>query len=124
VKLWEKRATLSNEQHLKNLLYKMANDLLVSHWRHNKVIDEYQTSVKLKLELNSPDKQVQFNELKEQYERVLSQLPEKQRVVFMMNRIDGLTYREIAERLSLSAKAVEKRMSAAIREIKKQIKYP
>jgi RNA polymerase sigma-70 factor (ECF subfamily) len=40
-----------------------------------------------------------------------------------MNRIDGLTYSEIADNLSLSVKAIEKRMKNALDELKKQIDY-
>jgi len=36
-------------------------------------------------------------------------------VVFLLNRIDGLTYEEIADRLDLSVKAIEKRMSEALK---------
>jgi len=36
-----------------------------------------------------------------------------------MNRIEKLTYREIAERLELSVKAVEKRMHKALLELRK-----
>jgi RNA polymerase sigma-70 factor (ECF subfamily) len=38
-----------------------------------------------------------------------------------MSRVEGLTYREIAERLSLSVKAVEKRVSAALSQFRKEL---
>ena len=44
-------------------------------------------------------------------------------MVFLMNRIDGLTYNEIADRLCITVKAVEKRMQKAIEVVKKNIKY-
>ena len=48
-------------------------------------------------------------------------MPEKQRIVFLMSRMEELTYKEIAERLDLSVKAVEKRMSIALGELRKII---
>ena len=47
---------------------------------------------------------------------------EKQRSVFLMSRMEDMTYKEIAERLDLSVKAVEKRMSIALAELKKRLK--
>ena len=38
-----------------------------------------------------------------------------------MSRVDDLKYREIAERLGLSVKAVEKRMNRALEHIKKYL---
>ena len=39
-----------------------------------------------------------------------------------MNRMEGLTYKEMATRLDVSVKAIEKRMSKALAELKKNIK--
>ena len=40
-----------------------------------------------------------------------------------MNRIDGLTYNEIASNLGLSVKAIEKRMKNALDGLKQTIEY-
>jgi RNA polymerase sigma-70 factor (ECF subfamily) len=70
----------------------------------------------LKLEYTdtTPEKEMQYKELKEKYEVALANLGEKQRVVFLMSRLEGLKYTEIAERLGISVKAVEKRMNGAL----------
>ena len=51
----------------------------------------------------------------------LAQMPEKQRIVFLMSRMDQQKNREIAEALNLSIKAVEKRMKQALDYVKKAI---
>ena len=53
--------------------------------------------------------------------QVIKALPDGCREVFLMNRIDKLKYDEIAERLELSVKAIEKRMSKALGIIKEQL---
>jgi len=67
----------------------------------------------------SPEDMAVFKELKETYKRVLAAMPEKQRVVFLMSRMDELKYHEIAQRLNISIKAVEKRMTKALAEFRK-----
>jgi RNA polymerase sigma-70 factor (ECF subfamily) len=55
-----------------------------------------------------------MKEFDEKLQRILSGLPEKSRTVFLMHRIDGMTYKEIAKNLQVSVKAVEKQMSKAL----------
>ena len=58
-------------------------------------------------------------EFLERLEKAIGSLPEQQRVVFLMNRIDKKKYREIAEELGISVKAVEKRMHKALAALRK-----
>ena len=59
-----------------------------------------------------------FEQLKEKYERLIEEMPENQKVVFLMSRIEELQYKEIADRLGLSVKAVEKRMGVALKYLR------
>ena len=113
MKLWQKDLDFE-EPGTKSLLYKMASDAFVSHYRKTQVATKYEQTMELKVESNDPQKQLEYEELHGQYLKALSAMNEKQREVFLMNRSEEMTYKEIAERLGLSVKAVEKRMSQAI----------
>jgi RNA polymerase sigma-70 factor (ECF subfamily) len=69
----------------------------------------------------SPEDQLWYKQLYENYTKALAALSEKQRTVFLMSRMEGLTYHEIAERLDLSIKAVEKRMSITLAYMKRAL---
>jgi len=58
---------------------------------------------------------------KKKMERILSIMPEASKEAFLMNRVQGLKYKEIADELEISVKAVEKRISIALQTIKKEI---
>jgi len=65
-------------------------------------------------------------ELKEfdvKLQKALAGLSEINRTTFLMNRIDGLKYKEIAERLNISIKTVEKRMQNALGQLRKTIEH-
>jgi len=49
-------------------------------------------------------------------------LPEKTREVFLLSRQSGLSYREIAEELSISVKTVENQMGRALRILRNLLK--
>jgi len=123
LKVWEKQVDFEPNR-TKGLLYKIAGDLFISQIRKNKVAANYQQTIDLNFKQEDPEETLQYKELKKNYEIALAQLPEKQRTVFLMSRMEGLTYPEIAERLELSVKAVEKRMSLALAALKQIIPTP
>ena len=49
--------------------------------------------------------------------RILMQLPERTRHVFILRRVEGMSYGEIAARLGLSVSAIEKHMLKAARHL-------
>ena len=60
-------------------------------------------------------------EFKKKLELALDNLTEAQKEVFLLNRIEGKKYKEIATYLNISEKAVEKRMSGALKSLRSQI---
>jgi RNA polymerase sigma-70 factor (family 1) len=121
MKIWERGKELDPERDAA-LLYKIAGDLFISHLRRIRISREAFSEIEFEMTSDSPESEMQYNELQSDYKKALGKLPEKQRTAFMMSRMENLTYREIAERLSLSVKAVEKRVSAALVILRKEIK--
>ncbi|MFT6871321.1 MAG: RNA polymerase sigma-70 factor (family 1) [Roseivirga sp.] len=122
IKLWDKRDEVQLDT-VKSYLYTIAGNMLLNQIRHDKVVVNFAERNKNQQEEYSPEFQLQEKEFKQELENVISQIPEKQREVFLMNRIEEMTYKEIAERLELSVKAVEKRMHGALSHLKEHIKY-
>lgn len=117
LKVWEKRHSLT-EENIKSLLYKISGDIFLSDLRHQKVKKKYADEIFSLQTIDSSNEQESFQEMKDQFEKALVQLNEKQRSVLLMNKMDGLTHKEIAERLDLSVKAVEKRLHLAFKTLK------
>lgn len=57
-------------------------------------------------------------EVRARIEKAIASLPENTRRIFVMNRIDGMTYREIAESLGISVKTVEAHISKALKTLR------
>ena len=103
-------------------MYKISLDKYITHYRKVKVETKYLNEVKFNFTEGVSNNPLEYQELKTLYENTLAKLPEKQREVFLMSRLEELTYKEIAERLEIGVKAVEKRMSLALGVLKKAIK--
>jgi len=121
MRVWEKQIKIE-EKKIKGLLYKIARDLFISNYRRQKIVLQFKLNLKPDIVDHSPEDQLQFEELKEKYETALAKLPEKQRTVFLMSRMEQLKYREIADILGISVKAVEKRMKHALDYLKQVIR--
>ena len=119
MKVWTKKIEIASGN-IKSLLFKMATDEFISHIRKKKVEKEYTESIDLKL-IREPDNNDDLLEKKVLFQKALNQLPEKQKTAFLMNKMQGLTYKEIAEILNLSQKAIEKRIGMALKALKQNI---
>ncbi len=116
IKVWERRVEIIPEK-VKYLCYTIANNLSLNYIKHLKIVYNFRNAFIEKHEFESPEHLLIQKEFDLKLQDAIGDLPEKQRVVFLMNRIDKLTYNEIAERLGLSVKAIEKRMSQALKEL-------
>ena len=61
-------------------------------------------------------------EIKETLHLAIGELPEKTREVFIMAKLDGLSYSEIAEHLKISPKTVENQMGRAFKILREKLK--
>ncbi len=121
IRIWEKQVQFDIKQN-KGLLYKISGDLFVNHCRRKKIAGKYEKELSLEFSSEETDNLVQYMELKKRYEKALAKLTEKQRIVFLMSCQEGLKYMEIAERLDISIKTVEKRMNLALAYLRKVLK--
>ena len=119
MKVWTKKIEIASGN-IKSLLFKMATDEFISHIRKKKVEKEYTESIDLKL-IREPYKNDDLLEKKVLFQKALNQLPEKQKTAFLMNKMQGLTHKEIAEILNLSQKAIEKRIGLALKALKQNL---
>ena len=120
LKIWEKQLHPEGKN-IKGLLFKIAGDIFISRYRKEKLALEFSLNFTSGITENSPEDQMQFQELKSRYEMAIKNLPDNQRTVFLMSRMDGLKYHEIADQLGISVKAVEKRMNLALSFLKQSI---
>jgi len=119
VKLWENCAKVAPEK-AKAFVYKVANNLYLNVLKAEKVRLKYADKAP-KTSQESPEFLMEEKEFKEKLDRALNSLPENQRTVFLLNRIDGKKYAEIAEMEGVSVKAIEKRMHLALKTLRAQI---
>lgn len=118
LKLWENCGKVTRDK-AKSYLFTVANNLFLNKVEHKKVVLKFNQKPIATVEKNDPHYLLRESEFKSVLEAAISALPEKQRIVFLMNRIDKKTYAAIAEELEVSVKAIEKRMHNALSTLRK-----
>lgn len=119
--LWEKRDSINTET-VKSFLYTVANNKFINKHHHKKIVFDFQQTHTENNKPETPDFQLEMKEFDNKLQTALAGLSEKNRVVFLMNRIDDMTYKEIANSLNISIKAVEKRMKKALEHLRNCLK--
>ncbi|WP_346882776.1 sigma-70 family RNA polymerase sigma factor [uncultured Algibacter sp.] len=121
VKLWENCAKVTPDK-AKSFVFTTANNLMLNEVAHQKVILKHQQTKPKTYTNETPEFLMQENEYMDKLQNALAKLTDAQREAFMMNRIEGKRFKEIAEILDISTKAVEKRIYGALVKLRKDIK--
>lgn len=121
IKLWDNCKKVILEK-ARAFLYKVSSNLFLNQVAHQKVRLNYASLPHSDSNIESPDFILEEKEFMDKLQHAISELSDKQREVFLLNRIDKKTYAEIAEMLAISIKAVEKRMHLALQKLRITIK--
>src|SRR5690606_6463013 len=120
VKLWENCATIPPDK-AKSFLFTTANNLMLNAYAHQKVVFKLQQQPTKSHTNESPEFLLQEKEYRQKLEKAIAGLTEAQRVAFLMNRVEGKRFKEIAKLLDISTKAVEKRIYGALKQLRNEI---
>ncbi|MDH6305450.1 RNA polymerase sigma-70 factor (family 1) [Parabacteroides sp. PF5-5] len=121
--IWEYRKTIYVEGALKSYLFTATKNRCLNaikkqqyHQRIHGIIYE-----KLKEKFEDPNFYM-VNDLSENIQKAIHNLPEKQREVFVLSRFGNHTNVQIANKLGISVKTVEYRISQALRILRIRLK--
>ncbi|WP_092446845.1 RNA polymerase sigma factor [Winogradskyella sediminis] len=120
IKLWQNCSKVVPNK-AKSYLFTTANNLMLNAYAHQKVVLKHHKQP-LKTSTNeTPEFLLEEKEYHQKLQVALSKLTEAQRVAFLMNRVEGKRFKEIAELLDISVKGVEKRIYGALKKLREDI---
>ncbi|ANI90281.1 hypothetical protein A9P82_13855 [Arachidicoccus ginsenosidimutans] len=121
-KLWIKRESISIEYSMSAYLYKSIHNECMNYIKHGKVKTAYLKEMKHEENIVISDERTTERELRKKINDVIKRLPEQCATIFCMSRFEELKYKEIAERLGISIKAVEKQITKALKILRVELK--
>ena len=120
IKLWQNCAKTTMGS-AKSFLFTITRNAFLNEVAHKKVILNHVKFQSIRVDNESPEHILQQKEFNDKIKIAISNLTEGQRTAFLLNRVEGKKYTEIATILDISVKAVEKRMSLALKTLRKEI---
>jgi len=123
LKLWENASNSEIPVSLRSYLLKSVQNRCLDWLRHMKVRSHYALMVQHApvLAENDCEKYLLYSELHSALEQAMRSMPADVAEAFRQNRFDGLTYKEIADKLGLSVRTVEVRISKALQWLRLQL---
>jgi RNA polymerase sigma factor (sigma-70 family) len=122
LKLWQYRRSLSSEYLPEQQIFHIARTVFIDHLRKK----NRQPQVQEALEYNMPSN-TQYSYISTEFDlrrrlgHALSDMPEVRKKIFELHRLQGFSYQEIAQQLSISVKSVDNNLAKALRHLRRTI---
>jgi len=124
LKVWQNRKKITSVSTFNAYIFTITKNLLLNEIRrrlNNEKIKDNIQKLSVAEEYRDFDN-VEYNDLKEKIEHIINELPDRQKEVYILSRKEGLTHKEIAEKLGISPKTVEYHIAQSISFLKGKIK--
>ena len=122
LKVWEKRETLQLNAAAQAYLYRSCYNTALNFLKQQKkstALDSLETTLATP---ETAEKELAFLETEAEILKAIDALPPKTKLVFSLSRFEELSYKEIAGRLDISTKSVEKHMGIALHRLRENLK--
>jgi len=124
VKIWESRSKIDIYASFESFLFTIAYNSTISLLRKRMSENKSREYLKSLQQIDSEDQvidEIRFKELNHQIHSLLEQLTPRQREIFLLSREDGLTHKEIAEKLDISENTVNNHLVTILKFLKSHI---
>ncbi len=119
VRLWEQKEGLKINSSVKSYFYTSVRNTALNFLKKEKTRNIYQK--KHEAESKNDILDIENNKITKIYETAVNNLPERTKEVFVLSKNEGLTYKEIADYLQISAKTVENNMGIAFKKLREML---
>jgi len=132
LRLWDHRERYDTRYSPNTWIYRITTNLAIDHLRSRKSREKTHEPVRLQLQRTQDDSfrrdlsQLQHREVGEIFRELATELSEKQRMVFLLREVEGLSSQEVAEIVGCQESTVRNHLFNARRVLRRELvrRYP
>jgi RNA polymerase sigma-70 factor (ECF subfamily) len=122
MEIWRMKDNINVSSSVEAYLKRACRNKSLNYIRSQKMnFEDIDSAEELSSDYISVEDSIAVDNLQEKINTAIDSLPEKCRLVFMLSRIEGLSYLEIAEQLQISPKTVENQISKALKILRESV---
>ncbi|WP_349314052.1 sigma-70 family RNA polymerase sigma factor [Chitinophaga sp. MM2321] len=121
IALYKKRSTLTDIQNIKAYLHSALRNRILNELRNSLIHEQHHKQLPV-AQISETENGYDFKLLEKRFAAALDRLTARSREVFLLSRRDNLSNKEIAHRLGISVKAVEKHMGKSLQVMRQEFK--
>lgn len=119
LKLWNVRKDVDVNQKIEALIFTIARNIVIDIMRKRltkqKYLERYFSVIESQ-QLDNHDtlKNIEYSEMEKIIFELIEELPEKRRIIFELSRLEGLSYKAIAQKLDITENTVDTQIRSAL----------
>lgn len=124
IKLWTRRDIVDPSGHFSAYLYRITRNALADYYRQMaklESIDVPGIEREARQISENPVEGYDLSHIENLVRRIVEEMPPKRREVFIMSRLDGVGNEDIANRLGLSKRTVERHLNLALNTLRNNL---
>jgi len=121
--LWENRHKVEKNESIQSYVFTIAYNSAISILRKKTKDFQFVEYLKSLQEITEEpvNVEVEYNELTAKLDKIINELPQRQKEVYLLHKVEGLKYNVIAEQLHISVNTIENHMSRALKTIREKL---
>ncbi|MFD1605541.1 RNA polymerase sigma factor [Flavobacterium artemisiae] len=122
--IWNKRHELNITGSFSSYLYKAVKNRVLNHIAHENVVSRYADSFSdfIEIDYAFADSNLREKELEAIIAKEIALLPEKMREVFLLRKVEELSYDEIADQLNITDKTAKQQVYNSVKILREKLK--
>lgn len=122
-RVWKRRRQIDITKSFKAYLFTISHNLIIDRLREKLKEKEFRESLLKNFEETEVQKinEEDFAELSELIRVAVEELPSKRKEIYKLSREEGLSNREIAQKLGITVKTVENQINLSLKHLKNRL---